>query len=53
MLKEKVMRVSDERAAKLYEEGWQYVPKSMWKEKFRKQELTESNNKKKKKKKVL
>ena len=30
-----IIRVSDERASKLFEEGFRYVSKSMWKEKVR------------------
>ena len=30
-----IVRVSDEKASKLYEEGFRYVPKSLWKEKVR------------------
>ena len=30
-----IVRVSDEKAAKLYHEGFRYVSKSMWKEKVR------------------
>tara|TARA_Y100001938_G_C8099634_1_gene440648 strand:+ start:119 stop:331 length:213 start_codon:yes stop_codon:yes gene_type:complete len=36
-----IVRVSDEKASKLYEEGFRYVPKSMWKEKVRDVESTE------------
>ena len=32
---EKIIRVSDEKASKLYSEGFRYIPKSMWKEKIR------------------
>ena len=31
-LKGKIVRVSDERASELYEEGFKYLPKSEWKE---------------------
>ena len=31
----KIIRISDERASKLYEEGFRFIPKSMWKEKVR------------------
>ena len=31
-LKGKIVRVSDERAPELYHEGYQYLPKSDWKE---------------------
>ena len=30
-----IVRVSDEKAAKLYHEGFRYVSKSIWKEKVR------------------
>jgi hypothetical protein len=30
-----IVRVSDEKATKLYHEGWSYVAKSFWKEKVR------------------
>ncbi len=30
-----IVRVSDEKAAKLYHDGFRYVSKSMWKEKVR------------------
>jgi len=30
-----IKRVTDEKASELYEEGWRYVPKSLWKEKVR------------------
>ena len=31
----KIIRISDEKASKLYEEGFRFIPKSMWKEKVR------------------
>ena len=31
-LKGKIIRVSDERASELYQEGFKYLPKSEWKE---------------------
>ena len=34
-LKGKIVRVSDERASELYHEGYQYLPKSEWKEEVR------------------
>ena len=34
-LKGKIIRVSDERAAELYQEGFRYLPKSEWKEEVR------------------
>ena len=30
-----IKRVTDEKAAELYHEGWRYVAKSLWKEKVR------------------
>ena len=30
-----VRRVTDQKASELYEEGWRYVAKSIWKEKVR------------------
>ena len=30
-----IKRVTDENASELYNEGWRYVPKSLWKEKVR------------------
>ena len=50
-LKEKVVRVSDDKANKLYSEGWQFVAKSVWKEKVRDVEKKEETTKKKKSKK--
>ena len=46
-----IVRVSDERAAKLYHEGFRYVSKSLWKEKVRDVNVEKNNNKKSKKKK--
>ena len=46
-----IVRVSDERAAKLYHEGFRYVSKSLWKEKVRDVNIEKNNNKKSKKKK--
>ena len=31
----KLIRVSDEKAGQIYQEGFRYIPKSMWKEKVR------------------
>ena len=31
----KIVRISDDKASKLYEEGFRFIPKSMWKEKVR------------------
>ena len=47
-----IIRVSDERASKLFEEGFRYVSKSMWKEKVRDVNKEEKTTKKKTKKKV-
>ena len=33
--KEQVKRVTNEKASKLFTEGWRYVSKSVWKEKVR------------------
>ena len=33
--KKHIRRVTDEKASELYEEGWRYVSKSLWKEKVR------------------
>ena len=44
-----IVRVSDDKAAKLYHEGFRYVSKSLWKEKVRDVETTtetESDTKK-------
>ena len=35
-----IVRVSDDKAAKLYHEGFRYVSKSLWKEKVRDVETT-------------
>ena len=48
-----VVRVSDERAAELFHEGFRYVAKSVWKEKVRdvnKKEETKKTKKSKKRK---
>ena len=53
-LKDKVVRVNEDRATTLFSEGWQYVAKSVWKEKVRdvnKKEETKKSKKKKSKKK--
>tara|TARA_Y100000766_G_C18711366_1_gene509225 strand:- start:609 stop:797 length:189 start_codon:yes stop_codon:yes gene_type:complete len=47
-----IIRVSDEKASKLFEEGFRYVSKSMWKEKVRDVNKEEKTTKKKTKKKV-
>ena len=33
--KKHIRRVTDEEASQLYEEGWNYISKSIWKEKVR------------------
>ena len=35
MDKKHIKRVTDEKAAKLFHEGWNYISKSLWKEKVR------------------
>ena len=49
-----IIRVTDEKASRLFEEGFRYVSKSMWKEKVRdvNKEEKETTKKKTKKKKV-
>jgi hypothetical protein len=44
-----IVRVSDEKAAKLYHEGFRYVSKSIWKEKVRDVNKKEESKKKTKK----
>jgi len=46
-----IVRVSDEKAAELFHEGFRYVSKSLWKEKVRDVNKKESTKKTKKKKK--
>ena len=45
----KIERVSDEKASRLFEEGYRYVAKSMWKEKVRDAGKTEETTTGKKK----
>ena len=45
-----IRRVTDEKASRLYEEGWRYVSKSLWKEKVRDINKKEENKKSKKNK---
>ncbi len=45
-----IVRVSDDKAATLYHEGWRYVSKSFWKEKVRDVNKKEDNKKSKKNK---
>ena len=44
-----IVRVSDEKASGLFEEGYRYVAKSIWKEKVRDVEKTSNNTPKTKK----
>ena len=44
-----ITRVTDEKASKLYHDGWQYIAKSLWKEKVRDVNKKEPTTKKKKK----
>ena len=46
-----IVRVSDEKAAELYHEGFRYVSKSLWKEKVRDINVEKNTKKSKKKKK--
>ena len=39
-----IVRVSDDKAAELYHEGFRYVSKSLWKEKVRDVETTTETN---------
>tara|TARA_Y100001937_G_C7025664_1_gene287611 strand:+ start:657 stop:848 length:192 start_codon:yes stop_codon:yes gene_type:complete len=48
-----IIRVSDDKASKLFEEGFRYVSKSMWKEKVRDVNKEEKTTKKKTKKKKV
>ena len=53
-LDNKIQRVTDEKASKLFHEGWKYVPKTLWKETVRdinKKEETKKTKKTKKSKK--
>ena len=45
-----IKRVTDEKAAELYHEGWRYVAKSVWKEKVRDVNKPEEEEKPTKKK---
>ena len=45
-----IRRVTDEKASRLYEEGWRYVSKSLWKEKVRDINKKEESRKSKKNK---
>ena len=47
--KKHIRRVTDEKASELYEEGWRYVSKSLWKEKVRDVENTKEETTTKKK----
>ena len=50
--KKHIRRVTDEEASRLYEEGWNYVAKSFWKEKVRDVNKKEESKTKKKTKKT-
>ena len=53
-LDNKIQRVTEEKARQMFEDGWNYIPKSLWKEKVRdvnKKEETKKSKKKKSKKK--
>tara|TARA_R100001594_G_C3857101_1_gene219951 strand:+ start:209 stop:415 length:207 start_codon:yes stop_codon:yes gene_type:complete len=43
-----IKRVTDQKAAELYSDGWRYVAKSLWKEKVRDIETKEETTTKKK-----
>ena len=45
-----IRRVTDDKASMMYEEGWRYVSKSLWKEKVRDVEASSSNKSSKSKK---
>jgi len=40
----KIVRISDEKASKLYSEGFRFIPKSEWKEKVRDVDKTPALN---------
>ena len=44
-----IVRVSDEKASRLFEDGYRYIAKSIWKEKVRYVKKKEENKSKKKK----
>ena len=44
-----IRRVDNAKASELYQEGWRYVAKSLWKEKVRDLDKKEKSNKKSKK----
>ena len=44
--KKHIRRVTDEQASTMYEEGWRYVSKSMWKEQVRDVNKEETTTKK-------
>ena len=51
--KKHIQRVTDEKAVELFHDGWNYIAKSIWKEKIRdinKKEETKKTKKSKKKK---
>ena len=45
----KIIRVSDEKASRLYSDGYKYIAKSIWKEKVRDVNKKEETKKSKKK----
>ena len=45
-----IVRVSDKKASRLFEEGYKYIAKSIWKEKVRDVNKTDENKKTKNKK---
>jgi hypothetical protein len=51
-LDDKIVRVSDSKGANLFLDGWEYVSKSLWKEKVRDADKKETTTKKKKTKKT-
>ena len=51
--KKHIRRVTDEEASQLYEEGWNYVSKSLWKEKVRDIETPKEKRTKTKSNKML
>ena len=46
-----IQRVTDKKASELYNEGWRYISKSVWKEKVRDVNKKEETKKTKKRKK--
>ncbi len=50
--KKHIKRVTEEKARKLYHDGWRYIPKSEWKEQVRDVNKKEEDTTKKKTKKT-